>query len=129
MVMNLVRLRWPPLIAANCARYLQESQMHRYLAKLTMNIYLEFCFSMVWALVVAVALKRLIWRDMAFVMVFLSGLMGGLAGWLLGAMMVDHLDWFMNMSHEYRLVAIGVTVALFVGAIQRNLSKESGLNS
>lgn len=90
-----------------------------------MHVFLEFSVAMVWAQIVALAFRRLIWREMLFSLTGISGLMGGIAGWLLGAMSADHLAWFTEVSHANRLLVIGVIVVVFVAGFQRLLSKEN----
>lgn len=89
-----------------------------------MHVYVEFALSMVWAQMIALAMRRLIWDEMSFSMVFLSGVMGGLPGWFLGAMLATQFAWFANVSYECRLLVIGGLVVIFVAGVQRNLSKE-----
>ncbi len=89
-----------------------------------MHVYMEFALSMVWGQMVALGLRRLFWHEMSWQMVFLGGLMGGLPGWFLGAMLADHIAWFATVSYEGRLLVIGGLVIIWVAGFQRMLSRE-----
>lgn len=89
-----------------------------------MPVYVEFALSMVWAQMVALALRRLVWHEMSFQMVFLGGLMGGLPGWFLGAMLLESIAGSATVSYEDRLLAIGGIVIAWVAGFQRMLSEE-----
>lgn len=89
-----------------------------------MHVFLEFGVSMVWAQIVALVLRRLVWGGMPFSIAVVSGLMGGVAGWLLGAMSADHLAWFTEVPYANRLLVIGVIVIVFVAGFQRLLAKD-----
>lgn len=89
-----------------------------------MNVYLEFGLSVAWAEIVALLFRRFFWRDMVLPTTIISGLMGGVAGWVFAATLADHLDWLNIASNEFRPFVVGVIVVAFVGGFQRLLSNE-----
>jgi fucose permease len=88
-----------------------------------MSIYVEFFFSMAWAVIFSIAIRQFINREMELQLAAVCGLMGGVIGWLQGAIIADHWDWLFSDTAPSRAVIVGVCVAVFVAAFQIRLGR------
>jgi hypothetical protein len=88
-----------------------------------MNIFAEFSFSMAWAVFFSIALRQFINQDMELTLAAACGVMGGVIGWLSGAILADHVHYLFSGIALSRTVIVGVCVATFVAAFQIRLGR------
>ncbi len=78
---------------------------------------------MAWAVLLSIAIRPFINREMELQLAAVCGLMGGLIGWLQGAILADFWDQLFADTAPSRAVIVGGCVALFVAAFQVRLGR------